>query len=269
MERAERATGLRPPNISSAGYRLGTTNTRSTATAVGLLRDTVLPSFGLHSGISLIAYALSRATNRVEGKDWLWPSAQVLNAWYSSVVMRMRGEQLSFSDALRTLSWSEKLLLGAVTTWGVRLFYRVASRSMKRGKDDPRYEEPKKDPGFWNKALWTLFVPEAIFQTLISIPFTIPFRNPQDLLAISTPVPEGWGEVMRAVAVGLFCAGTAMEILADRQLENFKKRSANRDVGGLQRDGVWSIVRHPKYVYRPLPLRCKYLSSTYVYQLPW
>jgi hypothetical protein len=38
---------------------------------VGIFKDTLLPSLGLHSGFAVIAYGLARATNRVEVKDYL------------------------------------------------------------------------------------------------------------------------------------------------------------------------------------------------------
>jgi hypothetical protein len=47
---------------------------------VGILKDTLVPSLTLHSGLALIAYGAARYTNRVEAKDWLWPSGQVANA---------------------------------------------------------------------------------------------------------------------------------------------------------------------------------------------
>jgi steroid 5-alpha reductase family enzyme len=50
--------------------------------------------------------------------------------------------------------------------------------------------------------------------------------------------------MLRALGVGLFSAGFAMEALADTQMELHRKE---RD--DLCRHGVWSIVRHPKYVF--------------------
>jgi len=65
-----------------------------------------------------------------------------------------------------------------VTAWGTRLTYRLVSRSIKRGTDDPRDESLKSNHNFWNTAIFTSYLPEALvlFQTLIAIPFTAPFR---------------------------------------------------------------------------------------------
>lgn len=46
-------------------------------------------------------------------------------------------------------------------------------------------------------------------------------------------------------AVFVFTAGFALEVLADYQLNKHKKKTGNAT---LNREGVWSIVRHPKYV---------------------
>ena len=201
---------------------------------VGLFRNTLLESISMNSGLAIITYATARATNRVEGKDWLWPSGQVINAWWSAVGVRMYNG-VSFQMAFASLTWSEKLLLSGVTVWGLRLFYRIASRSIARGKDDPRYDEAKKEDGFWNKAFFELFIPEAICQGIISLPFTLSFRTVRSLNG-----PE-YAPELQNLAVGLFSAGFALEAMADWQLESHRQKNSD-----LAREGVWSIVRHPK-----------------------
>jgi steroid 5-alpha reductase family enzyme len=52
------------------------------------------------------------------------------------------------------------------------------------------------------------------------------------------------GEVGRAVAVGLFCAGFALEVLADWQLEEFKRGGGEGEM--MCREGVWGVVRYPE-----------------------
>lgn len=147
-------------------------------TAVGILKHDLLPSLGFHSGLTIVAYTASRVANRVDGKDWLWPAGQVANAWWSAVGTRVVYDGLSLGTAFSSLVYPDKVLLGAVTAWGARLFYQVASRSVQAGADDARYQEEKKEPDFWNKAFFTMFLPEAVIQTIISLPFTLPFRNP-------------------------------------------------------------------------------------------
>jgi steroid 5-alpha reductase family enzyme len=201
---------------------------------VGILKDTLAPSFGLHSGLAVIAWGAARYTGRVEAKDWLWPSGQVINAWWSAVGRRVYAG-LTLSQALNRLSWHERLVLTGVTLWGGRLFYRIAKRSIDRGKDDPRYEEVKKEEDFWTKSLFTTFIPEAFFQMLISLPFTAPFRHEGAALM-------GYHPLVQMLSVGLFSAGLALETLADYQLDKFKAEGGT----GLLKEGVWSIVRNPK-----------------------
>lgn len=117
---------------------------------VGIFKDTIAPSFALHSGLAVIAWGVGRHYDRLEAKDWLWPSGQVINAWWSAVGKRTLVDGYPLSMVLKTISWPERLLLTGVTVWGTRSFYRIASKSLKRGKDDPRYSTVKKADGFWN-----------------------------------------------------------------------------------------------------------------------
>lgn len=230
--------GARPGSGSGAEQDVYGTHFRpgaGTTTTLGLLQSAVLPSFGLHAGLSAVAYGVSRYTDRVEGKDWLWPSGMTANAWWSAIGSRVVYDGLSLGDAWSTLNYPQKLLLSGVSAWGLRLFYRIVTRSVKRGQDDPRYTETKKEPGFWNRALFTMFLPEAVAQTLISLPFTLPFRAPVQS-AIESPA------LFHSLAVFLFCTGFALETVADAQLETHKKTQPPT----VLRDGVWSIVRHPK-----------------------
>lgn len=206
---------------------------------VGILKSTILPSFALHSGLSITSYILSRATDRAELKDWFWPSSQVTNAWWSAIGTRMYYDNVSFCDAWGDLSLTEKLLLSFVSIWGTRLFYRISKRTIERGKDDPRYSELKaQDPNFWNTALYKHYLPEAAFLTFITLPFTLPFR----LNRSTVPVEPEVSCVLRALGVGLFSAGLTMEVMADTQLELHRQERTD-----LCRRGVWSIVRHPNY----------------------
>jgi steroid 5-alpha reductase family enzyme len=140
------------------------------------------------------------------------------------------------ANALSGLCWIERLLLTGVTAWGARLLFRIVSRSLKRGKDDPRYEEQKQEKDYWNKALFTTFLPEAIFQVIISLPFTAPFRH------VGAASMTGYHPWIQMGAVGIFSAGLAMETIADYQLDAHKADGKP----GLMQEGVWSIVRHPK-----------------------
>lgn len=193
----------------------------------------------------MATFAIARATDRVELKDWLWPSGQVLTAWWSAIGQPMYNNGLSLSTAWSRLSWTEKLLLGSVTLWGGRLFARIVSRSVARGRDDPRYDALKKEPEFWRTALLKVFVPQAAVLSFISLPFTVPFGMAASTISFGASTLR-W---IRAFGVGLFSAGFGLEVLADRQLELHR-----RDREDLCQHGVCSIVRHPKSVPTSLAL---------------
>ncbi|KAH6658205.1 hypothetical protein BKA67DRAFT_557405, partial [Truncatella angustata] len=193
-------------------------------TTVGLLQHAVLPSFGLHAGLGAISYGVARYTDRAEVKDYLWPSGQVANAWWSAIGVPVVYGGLSIPTAWAALSYDQKLLLTGVSAWGLRLFYRIAFRSLRRGEDDARYVVAKKqDPGFWNKAFFSLFLPEAVAQTLITLPFVLPFRAPVSSAASSLSVASS--AIPHSLAIFLFATGFATEILADRQLEAHNQKT--------------------------------------------
>ncbi|RAQ49375.1 DUF1295 domain protein [Aspergillus flavus] len=211
-----------------------------TAGDVGIFKSTILPSFTLHTGLSIASFIAAKTTDKGEIKDWCWPSSQVINAWWSAVGRQMFYENVSFSTAWKAIPWTEKVLLSCVTIWGTRLFYRISKRTITRGKDDPRYDEMKsKEPGFWKSAFLKQFLPEAVFLTLITLPFTLPFRLTGSSLNLDTDTAA----TIRGLGVALFSAGFAMEAMADCQLELHRQERTD-----LCRHGVWSIVRHPNYL---------------------
>lgn len=139
------------------------------------------------------------------------------------------------------MGWNEKVLVAGMSLWGTRLLSRVVARGVARGEDDVRYEEIKQEKDFWNKALFSIFLPEALFQAVITLPFTIPFRA---LPSETWHAPTEYIGFIHGLAIGLFSAGFVLETLADAQLDAHK----TDNTADLKQDGVWSIVRHPKYV---------------------
>ncbi|CAP79856.1 hypothetical protein EN45_087210 [Penicillium chrysogenum] len=236
-------TFLIPPstleNQASSSLHSPPLRNKITPGDVGILKSTLLPSFGLYSSLSLATFIAAKATNRVELKDWLWPSAQVLNAWWTAVGQPMCKHDISFGTACQALPWTERVLLSCVTMWGARLFARIACRSLSRGTDDARYEEVKKEPGFWKRAFLKMFLPEAAVLSVISLPFTVPFTMRDAMPRIGDDLVD----VVRALGVGLFGVGFAMEVMADTQLALHRQERAD-----LCRHGVWSLVRHPNYL---------------------
>lgn len=209
---------------------------------VGIFQSTILPSIGFHSGLAITAYLASRATDRVDGKDFLWPTAPVLNAWWSAVGLKVLNNNLSLSAAWDTVSYPERLLLAGITIWGGRLLYRTASQSITQKRDNEKYTTQKNREGFWNEALGKIFLPEALLQAAISLPFTLAFRDQHASALASPPVYHvlGW----HMVAVGVWTAGMTLDALADAQ----STRADGSSNGEVVTEGVWSIVRHPNYL---------------------
>lgn len=225
---------------------------------VGIFKDTLAPNLALHSSLAVVAWGAGRYFNYVESKDVLWSSGQLINTWWSAVGSRVFLDGIPLGSVFSAMSWPERLILGGTTLWGGRLTYRIISRALRRQTDDPRYAEVKKEEGFWNKvcpspnlafngisplsfllilvqALLSTFIPEAVIQALIALPLTAPFRHQGGVFT-------GYHPLLQTLSVGLFTAGFTMETLADIQLSTHK---VDRKPGML-RDGVWSIVRHPK-----------------------
>merc|ERR1711981_1075508 len=216
------AAGEKQMYADTKGTSFSNVAVRHTVGTVGLLESTILPSISIHGGLAILAYGAAVSTDRLEIKDLLWPSAQVTNVLWSAV------------------GWNEKVLVTGMTLWGGRLFSRVVARTLARGEDDARYVEVKDEKDFWSKALFTKFLPEALFQAVITLPFTISFRA---LPSETFHAPNEWYTTIHSLAVGLFSAGFVLETLADAQLDKHKLNSS-----GLKQDGVWSIVRHPNYL---------------------
>ncbi|KAK5126909.1 hypothetical protein LTR85_008267 [Meristemomyces frigidus] len=247
LDKLDRA--LREPEPLSPHAPAGKTAIgRQTASALGIANAAILPSLGLHGGLSLITYGLARATNRVQLKDYLWPTGMVLNAWWTAVGRHVfMTPHHSVGTALNGLGYYQKVLLGAVTAWGGRLAYRIVTRSLRRkeGGDDPRYGQAKQEPGFWNKRGLMVFGIEAVFQSLITLPFTTTFRNDQ-IAGLTGDLSVS----IRWLAAGLFTAGLTLESLSDYQVDAHKRQEAGHlaQNADLYTAGVWSIVRHPNYL---------------------
>ncbi|APA15192.1 hypothetical protein sscle_14g099620 [Sclerotinia sclerotiorum 1980 UF-70] len=219
-------------------------NPQVNATAVGLLQRSFLPTLTTNTTLSLISYTIARLTNRLDLKDIIWPLSPLISSW----TVALQRSDFDISQTCTNMTYSQKLIMAGLTTWSLRLFYRITSRALSRGKDDARYNlsvEESKNSDYWNKCLFSTFLLEALVQSIIALPFTMGFAAPEILLRNNHSLSRnlGW-DIAHAVGVFLFSAGFALEVGADLQLERFKK-SGNE---GLLKEGIWSIVRHPNYL---------------------
>lgn len=205
---------------------------------VGVLRDTLLPNLAFHSTLAVPAYLIGRSINYLGSKDVLWSTGQVSNVLYASIIRPTLVEGIPLERVLRNISRPGWVVIAGIFLWGTRLAYRVISRSLATGTDDPRYTSTKNAPNGWTKAFFTTFLPEAVVQSLITLAVTIPFRTGIPVIGAS----REYAGILDAVAIGLWSAGFGLEVLADWQLASHKASGEQ----GLMKEGVWSIVRHPK-----------------------
>lgn len=68
-------------------------------------------SFLIHGGFAASTWLLGVTTNRLDYKDWVWPAAPVVNAWYQAVGIPVLRYGLPISVALKGLSWRQSLLV--------------------------------------------------------------------------------------------------------------------------------------------------------------
>lgn len=205
---------------------------------VGVLRDTLLPNLAFHSALAIPAYLVGRGLDRVVAKDVLWSTGQVSNVLYASIIRPALVQGIPLERVLRSITRPGWLTIAGVSLWGTRLAYRVISRTVESGNDDPRYISVKQEPSGWTKAFFSTFVPEVLVQSLITLALTIPFRTGVPVIG----APGEYAGIIDALAIGLWSAGFGLEVLADWQLATYKQIGGQ----GLMREGVWSIVQHPK-----------------------
>ncbi|KAF7865916.1 hypothetical protein EAF04_006080 [Stromatinia cepivora] len=215
-------------------------NPQVNATAVGLLQRSFLPALTTNTTLSLISYTIARLTNRLDLKDILWPLGPLISSW----TIALQRHNFDISETWTNMAYPQKLIMAGLTTWSLRLFYRITARAISRGKDDARYTSESKTGDYWNKSLFSTFLPEALVQSIIALPFTMCLAAPEILIG-TQPLPRnpGW-KIANAAGVFLFTTGFVLEAGADLQLESHKKNQN----AGLLREGIWSIVRHPNYL---------------------
>ncbi len=124
-------------------------------------------------------------------------------------------------------------LLGSL--WGFRLCLHILHRALSEAEDG-RYAHLR---AHWrdNQALFFLFYQA---QALLIVLFSLPFA----LVAWNRNLEPG---VAIVAGVGIWVVAVVGEMVADRQLANWRARPANR--GRTCRVGLWRYSRHPNYFF--------------------
>jgi steroid 5-alpha reductase family enzyme len=171
-----------------------------------------------------IGWLISLRYRNVTIVDSLWGLGFVMVVW------------ITYFSAAGGFPGRKALIAVLATAWGVRLSYYLSKRNWKAG-EDRRYAEWRRIAGerFWLASLFKVFLLQAIFLWVISL--VLQFGQFSAL-----PNHFVW---LDSLGVCLWTAGFFFEVVADRQLANFKKDPANR--GRVMDRGLWAYSRHPNY----------------------
>lgn len=128
------------------------------------------------------------------------------------------------------------LLLSVIGAWSLRLGWLLARRRFREGHEDPRYTSVRKawGPPFWWKSLFIVFILQAFLQWLIVL-------GPIASIA-SMDAPLG---LLAWVGTAIALGGLILEVIADRELDEFKRTAAHAD---LLTTGLRAYMRHPNYL---------------------
>jgi steroid 5-alpha reductase family enzyme len=128
-------------------------------------------------------------------------------------------------------------LVSMVAIWGVRLSIYLGVRAYGK-PEDYRYENFRQKYGedrYWWISFFQTFLIQGVSIWLISI----------TLLGAQYSAANASFNVLDYIGAGLWLVGFAIELIADIQLEKFRKEPDN--YGKVLDDGLWKYSRHPNY----------------------
>jgi steroid 5-alpha reductase family enzyme len=168
---------------------------------------------------------------------WIW-SLRIRDVSIVDIAWGANGALISLlTFLLADGTFSRRVLLaGMGTLWGLRLSIHILSRGVGK-EEDFRYAAMREAHGeaFSRRSLVTVFLFQALLIWVIAIPVQVGQMS-------QTP-PEL--TVLDFAGLGLWILGFGIEVLADRQLREFRKDPSNRNrVLDL---GLWKYSRHPNY----------------------
>jgi steroid 5-alpha reductase family enzyme len=178
-------------------------------------------AWGLLLVLSTIVWLASLRARDASIADIWWGPALAVTAWTYVAILDQRAPRALLAAVL-------------VTAWGLRLAVHIHARH--RG-EDPRYRAMRASAGeaFWWKSLFVVFWLQASIAWFVAMPLLMIARTPEPPAITVTDV----------AGVIVFCAGFAIEALADGQLRRFRLNPANR--GRVLDTGLWRYSRHPNY----------------------
>jgi steroid 5-alpha reductase family enzyme len=164
--------------------------------------------------------------------------ASLVDPWWSIGFLLVT----ALTAARTGLTPGKTLLLAMVGAWAIRLWLYLLSRS--RGKsEDPRYAAFRRKYGaerYWWVSFFQVFLLQGLLVVLISAPLQL-------AAAAGEPDPVSVSDLL---GFCLFAAGLAVEVVADAQLNAFRKaraRGGPAAPGPVLDSGLWRLSRHPNY----------------------
>lgn len=144
-----------------------------------------------------------------------------------------------------------------VTIWGLRLSLYIFIRNLKKGKEDFRYANWRKQWG--KKAMLYAFFKVFLLQGFVMWIVAWPILGNE---------PLGDYSILQTLGFFIALIGFTWEAIADTQLYFFKNKTSNKNK--IMRQGLWAFSRHPNYFGEmvfwwglylfSLPLNLPYLS---------
>jgi steroid 5-alpha reductase family enzyme len=171
--------------------------------------------------VGLIGWFYSLANNNVAIVDILW-----------SLMFLVATSVYIASVELVTLKGL--VVFAMVAIWSTRLSIHIARRS--HGKpEDYRYQTIRRnnEPGFKYKSIYIVFGLQGLLAWIISLPL---------LIAVASNTGWDWIDYL---GVSVWMVGMFWEVVADLQLKEFRKDSANSNK--VLDTGLWRYSRHPNY----------------------
>jgi len=168
-------------------------------------------------------FLVSVALSRNDIADVLWGAGFVL------VVV-------SASLMVETLTPRGLTMALLVTIWGVRLAVRIYLKNM--GKDeDFRYRKWREEWGraFLVRSYFQVFILQGVLMLVVLTPVWYVIGRQQ-------PVSPN---ILDVLGLLIWCVGFYFEVVADYQLDAFKKSPDNK--GKILQSGLWRYSRHPNY----------------------
>ena len=161
-------------------------------------------------------------------------NAAIVDAGWSGGLALLGVLYAAMGEGLAGRRWLVGLM---AALWGLRLAIHLLTDRILGHPEEGRYQQLRRE---WRTHVPFKFLLFFEFQALLCVVLAAPFY-----LAAQNAAPALGA--LEYLAAALWLAATAGESLADRQLADFKRDSANR--GKTCRNGLWAWSRHPNYFF--------------------